>query len=145
MQAKCKDCGAVLGAKVALDPSQFFTYSLSLIDLIDEKLERFISETDYGKYVTIVILSDESYDKSVLATENRVGAYDISFKDLKEIKDTEICFKTAEKFKGLEADVIIYLKNDYPGIPRNEIEKCREYVALTRARYYLYVLETKRT
>lgn len=42
MQAKCKDCGAVLGAKVALDPSQFFTYSLSLIDLIDEKLERFI-------------------------------------------------------------------------------------------------------
>ena len=53
MQAKCKDCGAVLGAKVALDPSQFFTYSLSLIDLIDEKLERFISETDYGKYVTI--------------------------------------------------------------------------------------------
>ena len=53
MQAKCKDCGTMLGAKVALDPSQFFTYSLSLIDLIDEKLERFISETDYGKYVTI--------------------------------------------------------------------------------------------
>lgn len=52
MQAKC-DCGATLGAKVALDPSQFFTYSLSLIDLIDEKLERFISETDYGKFLTI--------------------------------------------------------------------------------------------
>lgn len=53
MQAKCPECGATLGAKVALDPSQFFTYSLSLIDLIDEKLERFISETDYGKYITI--------------------------------------------------------------------------------------------
>ena len=53
MQAKCPECGATLGAKVALDPSQFFTYSLSLIDLIDEKLERFISETDYGKYATI--------------------------------------------------------------------------------------------
>ena len=43
----------MLGPKVALDPSQFFTYSLSLIDLIDEKLERFISETDYGKFLTI--------------------------------------------------------------------------------------------
>lgn len=53
MQAKCPDCGATLGAKVALDPAQFFTYSLSLIDLIDEKLERFIAETDYGKYLTI--------------------------------------------------------------------------------------------
>ena len=52
----CRSCQRklpILGAKVALDPSQFFTYSLSLIDLIDEKLERFISETDYGKYVTI--------------------------------------------------------------------------------------------
>lgn len=53
MQAICPECGATLGAKVALDPSQFFTYSLSLIDLIDEKLEQFISETGYGKYVTI--------------------------------------------------------------------------------------------
>lgn len=53
MQAKCPECGATLGAKVALDPSQFFTYSLSLVDLIDEKLEQFISETDYGKYATI--------------------------------------------------------------------------------------------
>lgn len=53
MQAKCPECGGTLGAKVALDPAQFFTYSLSLIDLIDERLERFIAETEYGKYITI--------------------------------------------------------------------------------------------
>ena len=53
MQVTCKECGASLGPKNALDPSQYFTYSLSLIDLIDEKLERFLSETDYGKYITI--------------------------------------------------------------------------------------------
>ena len=64
--------------------------------------------------------------------------------DLKDISDTEICFKTAEEFKGLEADVIIYLKNDYPSLPEDEIYKRREYVAMTRARYYLYVLSTKR-
>ena len=103
-----------------------------------------LTQKEYVGTKSIVILSDEPYTQSVLATETRVGAFDISFKDLKEIKDTEICFKTAEEFKGLEADVIIYLKNDYPGVPRDEIEKRREYVALTRARYYLYVLETKR-
>lgn len=53
MQAKCPECGIVLSSRNALDPSQFFTFSLSLIDLIDEKLERFLAETDYGKYVAI--------------------------------------------------------------------------------------------
>ncbi len=53
MSIICPICGERLGAKNALDPAQFFTYSLSLIDLIDEKLERFISETDYGMYITI--------------------------------------------------------------------------------------------
>ncbi len=53
MSKTCPVCGGKLGPKVALDPSQFFTYSLSLIDLIDENLERFIAETDYGQYVVI--------------------------------------------------------------------------------------------
>lgn len=53
MQLKCPECGAMMRPKVALDPSQFFTYSLSLIDLIDEELEKFISETEYGKYIAI--------------------------------------------------------------------------------------------
>ena len=104
-----------------------------------------LTQKEYVGTKSIVILSDEPYTQSVLATETRVGAFDISFKDMKDVKETEICFKTAEEFKGLEADVVIYLKNEYPDIPRDEIEKRREYVALTRARYYLYVLATKRT
>ena len=52
MQVKCKTCGSMLGPKVALDPSQFFVFSLSLIDLIDEQLENFIANTDYGPYIT---------------------------------------------------------------------------------------------
>lgn len=52
MQVKCPVCGDMLRPKVALDPAQFFVFSLSLIDLIDEKLENFISETDYGPYIT---------------------------------------------------------------------------------------------
>ena len=34
--------------------------------------------------------------------------------------------------------------HEYPGAVRAEMEKRKEYVALTRARYYLYVLQTKR-
>ena len=52
MQVKCPVCGDILRPKVALDPAQFFVFSISLIDLIDEKLENFISETEYGSYIT---------------------------------------------------------------------------------------------
>lgn len=53
MQKTCEICGATLRPHVALDPAQYFTYSFSFIDLIDEEIERFISETDYGAYITI--------------------------------------------------------------------------------------------
>lgn len=52
MQTICPVCGERLGPKVALDPAQFFVFSLSLIDLIDEKLENFIADTDYGPFIT---------------------------------------------------------------------------------------------
>ena len=53
MQKKCDICGAILRPHVALDPAQYFTYNFSFIDLIDEEIEKFISETDYGAYITI--------------------------------------------------------------------------------------------
>lgn len=52
MQVKCPVCGDMLRPKAALDPAQFFVFNLSLIDLIDEKLESFISETEYDPYIT---------------------------------------------------------------------------------------------
>lgn len=53
MQRTCPECGSLLGAKNALDPAQFFTFSLNLIDLIDESLEDFIAKSEYGKYIAI--------------------------------------------------------------------------------------------
>lgn len=53
MQAVCPVCNSRLGPKVALDPSQYFPFSLSLIDLINEKQEEFIAETEYGKYIVL--------------------------------------------------------------------------------------------
>ena len=69
MQVKCPVCGGMLRPKVALDPAQFFVFSLSLIDLIDEKLENFISETEYGPYITFAywlgLISKEELDEII--------------------------------------------------------------------------------
>lgn len=53
MRQKCKICGSMLNPHNALDPAQYFAYSFSFVDLINEEIERFISETDYGAYITI--------------------------------------------------------------------------------------------
>lgn len=53
MVKTCDTCGTRCTPNVALDPSQYFAFSLSLIDIIDEKVEHFISETDYGAILTI--------------------------------------------------------------------------------------------
>lgn len=69
MQVKCPVCGDMLRPKVALDPAQFFVFSLSLIDLIDEKLENFISETEYGPYITFAywlgLVSNEELEEII--------------------------------------------------------------------------------
>ncbi len=66
MRQKCKNCGAMLNPHPALDPAQYFSYSLSFVDLIDEKVENFISETDYGAYIIIAYwmgeLTDEEFE-----------------------------------------------------------------------------------
>lgn len=103
-----------------------------------------LTKKEFVATKSIVILSDDSFEDSILATENRIGSYDISFSDLADIADTEICFKTTEQFKGLEADIIIYLKAGYQNAPSGNTQRCKEYVALTRARYYLYILNIKK-
>lgn len=69
MQVKCPTCGDMLRPKVALDPAQFFVFSLSLIDLIDENLEKFISESEYGPYITFAywlgMISKEELDEII--------------------------------------------------------------------------------
>ena len=53
MLKNCDQCGTRLLPKIALDPSQYFSYSISLIDIIDESVEKFISDTDYGAILTV--------------------------------------------------------------------------------------------
>lgn len=100
-------------------------------------------QKEYVPEKSIVIVSDVEYDKSILSNETQIGAYSIVFKHYSETKEGEICFKTSEEFKGLEANVVIYLTHEFSNLPSTNIDYRKEYVAITRARYYLYILNTK--
>lgn len=100
-------------------------------------------QEEYVPSKSIVIVSDVPYENSILAGETRIGAYNLVFKHYKDVGEDEICFKTAEEFKGLESNVVIYLMHEFTNLPSSIIDNRKEYVAITRARYYLYVLNTQ--
>ena len=90
---------------------------------------------------SIVVLSNKSFEKSVLSTEIGIGRLGIDKSEKFDIIDADtIRFFTVPAFKGMEADIIIFLNhvNKHEALSKEEI--CAQYVALTRARYYLYVL-----
>lgn len=116
-------------------PSQTLKDLSSIVNRLVQK--------EFVQTQSIVIVSDVHYENSVLIGENRVGAYDLVFKHYEDVRENEICFKTAEEFKGMEANVVIYLTHEFVNSRPISNDKRKEYVAITRARYYLYVLNTK--
>lgn len=110
----------------------------SLTNIINRLVQK-----EYVSTKSIVIVSDVAYKDSILADEQKIGAYDISFDSFSSVGENQICFKTAEEFKGLEANIVIYLTHDFENMPASCVDSRKEYVAITRARYYLYILNTK--
>ena len=90
---------------------------------------------------SIVILSNYPYEESILNSEEYVGPFRIDkSENMSIILDESVRYSTVKNFKGMEADIIIYI-NHIKKIESSGIEQlCQEYVALTRPRYYLYVL-----
>lgn len=87
MRVKCKSCGQELGPKVALDPSQFFTFGTNLIDMIDELTESFIAETDYGKYVVIAYwLGKITYEELFEIINNGIKSDEEEYKKIFDAK-----------------------------------------------------------
>lgn len=90
---------------------------------------------------SIVVLSNKSFQKSVLSTESGIGRLGIDKSEKFDIIDADtIRFFTVPSFKGMEADIIIFLNHVKKHEALSKEEICAQYVALTRARYYLYVL-----
>ena len=52
-----------------------------------------------------------------------------------------IKYRTIQGFKGLEADVVIFLNHTYKNEPQTERKRALLYTALTRARFFLYCVD----
>lgn len=91
---------------------------------------------------SIVLLSDLVYEDSAFSGETHIGAYKINTGKASE-KDDEILFRTVAEYKGLEADVVIYVTSPKHFDIDKRARKKEDYVAFTRARYYLYLVEEK--
>ena len=68
-----------------------------------------------------------------------IGGYEIS--DDIDVKKNCIRFSTVDKFKGLESDIVIFINQTYKNEPQTQDVRSVQYTALTRARFYLYVVD----
>lgn len=90
---------------------------------------------------SIVILSDRDYKNSILGTEEYIGSFSIDKSgNVSIMSDSAIRFNTVKEFKGMEADIVIFINHKGKDKQLGVEELCEQYVALTRPRYYLYVL-----
>lgn len=100
-----------------------------------------LTQKEYVSPKSIVILSNCTYEDSILRGEEYIGALQIDKSGNSSIiKDDIIRFSTVKDFKGMEADIVIYINHKEKRKSLGVEQLCEEYVALTRPRYYLYVL-----
>jgi hypothetical protein len=85
---------------------------------------------------SIVVLGREN-----LETDEYIGSFVLA-QDI-ENKHNGILYHTVQDYKGLEANVVIYLNSWPAGIPKSKEYYDLLYIAGTRAKYYLYVIEYK--
>lgn len=87
----------------------------------------------------ITILGDCSYSKGIFFDNNSVGRFRIIDRDV-ERNDETVLYQSVSEFKGLEANVIIYINKWKNSIPKNKEYYDKLYIAGTRAKYYLCVI-----
>lgn len=100
-----------------------------------------LTQKEYVSPKSIAILSNWEFDDSILSGEEYIGALRIdNYGNSSIIREDSIRFSTVKDFKGMEADIIIFINHKENSKPLGVEQLCEEYVALTRPRYYLYVL-----
>jgi len=87
----------------------------------------------------ITILCNRDLTNSIICDIDMVGGYKVCT-NADERKDNEILVQKVEDFKGLESDIVIYINQSFKNRPETEEVKYIDYTAMTRARFYLYVI-----
>lgn len=117
-----------------------------IYNCIDEKYAVFklefllnmLTKQEYINNSSIVILSNLEFKNSILINENSISNYiffDYETESRKILEYNEIAFYKDTNYKGLESDIIIYINHD-----KNNKNLKQKYIAYTRARFYLYVI-----
>ena len=99
-----------------------------------------LTQKEFVSPKSIVILGNCSFEASIISNEEFIGSFRIDkSNELSLIEDDMIRYYSVKDFKGMEADIVIYI-NHISNKTLDSKELCEQYVALTRPRYYLYVL-----
>ena len=106
-----------------------------LISFLDSVVNKLVNREGVAKD-KIIILSDRKKAKSVLSEIDTLGG--CSLDDIYDGNTETIKYRTIQSFKGLEADVVIFLHHTYKNEPQTERKRALLYTALTRARFFLY-------
>jgi len=117
---------------------RIFTRKAQAISFIDSVINRLVNKEGVPPY-KIVILSNRKKENSILSQTFAVGGHMLSDERTSLSMDS-IAYRTIQSFKGLESDIIIYVNHTYKNEPQIESRRATLYTALTRARFYLYVL-----
>ena len=110
----------------------------AVISFIDSVINKLVNREGVSPE-KITILSNRGLDQSVLSDVYYVGGYPLV--SLEDKNDKSIAFSTVKAFKGLESDIVIFINHTYRDEPKTEEIKSIQYTALTRARFYLYVID----
>lgn len=114
------------------------TRKQAVISFIDSVINKLVNKEGVSPE-KITILSNLGLDQSVLSDVEYVGGYLIT--SLEYRGNSGIAFAKVEDFKGLESDIIIFINHTYKGEARTDEIRAIQYTALTRARFYLYVID----
>ena len=115
-----------------------FRKKQQVIAFLDSTVNKLVNKEGVSAH-KITVLSNKPYDESVLEGVDHLGGYAIS-RDV-EINSEKLRFCEVEEFKGLESDIIIYINHTYLDEPMTNSVRSIQYTALTRARFYLYVVD----
>ncbi len=110
----------------------------AVISFIDSIINKLVNREGVSPE-KITILSNRRLDQSVLSDVYYVGGYPLV--PLNNNHDGSITFSTVEAFKGLESDIVIYLNHTYKNETKTDEVRSIQYTALTRARFYLFVID----
>ena len=114
------------------------TRKQAVISFVDSVINKLVNKEGVSPE-KIVILSNLELDQSVLKDVNYVGGYPLT--NLRELSPGAILFAAVEDFKGLEADIVIFINHTFKNDTNNADVRAIQYTALTRARFYLYVID----